>query len=234
MMNVPVSLQTFEDLDRITHLGVRQVREMVEIFTGWETRNRYSVVGPDGRPYLYAGETSAGLGGFFLRQFLRNKRPFTLQIKFPDGRPALTIKRPFTWIFPRIEIYVREGLAALPAAFTAHAPHPPGWQAGQGFPLGEVRRRFSILNRVYSIEDGLGNPLAAIVGPLWRPWTFKILREDREIGAIRKHWSGLLTETFSAADRFGVEFGAGMDRLLRVLGLCATFLIDFVHFERRS
>ena len=47
-------------------------------------------------------------------------------------------------------------------------------------------------------------------------------------------WSGLLKETFTDADNFGVVFPAGSDARQRAVLLGAVFLIDFAHFEKSN
>ncbi len=39
---------------------IRQIREKLEIFTGWETANKYSILDEEGRPLGYAAEREGG------------------------------------------------------------------------------------------------------------------------------------------------------------------------------
>ena len=71
-------------------------------------------------------------------------------------------------------------------------------------------------------------------GPFFKPWTFNVEQNGREVGKIQKQWSGLGKELFTSADNFGVTFGDMDDPRLRTLVVAATFLIDFVHFEKRN
>ena len=66
------------------------------------------------------------------------------------------------------------------------------------------------------------------------PRTFFIRRGEEEIGKITKKWSGLLKETFTDADTFGLSVDADTKPEHVVLLLGAVFLIDFVHFESKS
>src|SRR5690606_4996161 len=56
----------------------------------------------------------------------------------------------------------------------------------------------------------------------------------RVVGFIRKRWSGLAKELFTAADDFQLELGPSISPRLRLLRLGKTFLLEFVHFETRS
>ena len=104
----------------------------------------------------------------------------------------------------------------------------------QGVVIGLIRQRFSLLKRRFSVQSPSGESLAEIEGPLFRPWTFHLLRNAKKEGKISKKWSGALKEMFTDADTFGVEFGGDWDQKLRSLALAATFLIDFVYFEDKD
>src|SRR5690606_28535010 len=152
-----------------------------------------------------------GLGRWFLRQALEWLRPFQMEIRDPDERLVLHLRRPFRFFFHRLEV-----------------------RDAQGRLLGVVRRRISWIRRVYAIDDAQGTMQAELIGPLLRPWTFEIRVRGRVVGFIRKRWSGLAKELFTAADDFQLELGPSISPRLRLLCLGATFLLEFVHFETRS
>ncbi|MCX4243470.1 phospholipid scramblase-related protein [Paraliomyxa miuraensis] len=205
MSNLPV-------LARASALVIRQQKELLEVFTDFETKNRYAIQLPDGQTAFYAAETGGGAWAFITRSFLKARRPFTMDLLDPTGGMALRLERPWTWFFS--ELHVRDA---------------------QGQRLGMIDQRFAFLSRRFVILDPTGRELAQIHGPLWRPWTFRILQPDgQEVGRITKKWSGLLVEAFTDADTFGVEMSPGMDARLRPLVLAATFLIDFLYFEDRD
>lgn len=192
-----------------TRLRVRQRRELLEVFTGWETTNRYEIYDGDGRQILFAGEVGGGVGAFFLRQWLGARRPFTIEVRDATGATALTVKRPWRWFFSRAEIF-----------------------DGTGRRLGAVQQRWSLFSRRYVVEGPTGAVGAEIFGPFFRPWTFELQVRGTTLGKIAKRWSGLLKEAFTDADHFGLEMDERVDERLRPLLLGATFLIDFVHFEK--
>lgn len=190
---------------------VRQKREVGEILTGFETRNRYEIdLGVQGMPALLAVEGGSGVGRFLLRQFAGRARPFTIEITDRSGAVVLQVKRPWRWFFARAEIL-----------------------DGAGRPLGAIQQRFAFFRRLYTIERTGGGPIAELVGPFFKPWTFEVVIGGQKRGKVAKKWSGLLTEAFTNADHFGLELSPELDEGLRALCLGATFLIDFVHFERR-
>ncbi len=192
-------------------LLVRQAKEWGEILTGWETRNRYQVTGPDGEQLFLAGELGGGLGALLVRSFLKSKRPFTMEVRDREGALALTIKRPWRWYFDRAEVLGPDGQ-----------------------PLGAVEKRFAFFARRYTVQGSMGETLAEIHGPFFRPWTFFVNAGGVQVAKIAKRWSGLLKEAFTDADTFGVELTEHVDPKLRPILLGATFLFDFVHFERTN
>lgn len=193
-------------------LVVAQKREWLELLTEFEGKNRYAVRDAGGRELLYAAEAGDGLLRFLLRGWLKAARPFTMKVVTPDGGAYLTIRRPWRFYFYRVEV-----------------------SDGAGAALGAIVRRFALVRRKYRVEDASGQELAQLFGPLLRPWTFFVRIGDREVGAIRKRWSGLLKEAITDADTFGVEFtDPSLSPALRKLLIAATFLVDFVHFEART
>jgi uncharacterized protein YxjI len=198
-------------LQRHSTLRVRQKKEWAEIITGFEGGNRYQVVGDDGQPVFYAGEVEGSLSRILLRLFLKASRPFTMELKTPEGATVLRLRRPWRFWFSHLDV-----------------------EDGEGRLLGSVQQRFSFFQRLYDVLGPSGEVLATLRGPFFRPWTFNIELNGQEVGRIQKRWSGLGREMFSDADSFGVTFEQVRDARLRSLVVAATFLIDFVHFENRD
>lgn len=196
----------FRGYDRLT---VRQKKKWLEILLSFELKNAYQVF--DGaQAVLDVKETGSGLTSFLARMLLGPLRP--LQVAVTDivsGELLLSLRRPFRFIFHRLEV-----------------------SAGDGTALGSIQKRWSWIRRIYVIEDAQGRELAQIFGPFLKPWTFEIKEGDRVLGAIRKRFSGLGKEIFTDADNFGIELGGIDDLSLRALSFAATVLIDVVHFER--
>ena len=190
-----------------THDGlfVRQQKEWGETFAGWETINRYDVSTRNGELLFHAGELAESKTARF---FMKNQRPFTIEVRDPEGHLALTVIRPWRWFFPRAEVY-----------------------SARGKLLGAVQRRWGWFRRTYSIEGADGREVAVVRASFFRRWRFRILVGGHERGLIAKKWSGSLKEFFSTADNFGVTFEPELAANLRPTCLGATFLIDFVHFE---
>jgi len=195
-----------ERLRSATGLMIQQKKEWGEIITGFETRNRYVVMDASGSELYLAAEEG---GSALLRMFLKALRPFEIVVLTPEGNPVLRLKRPFRFYFHQLDVF-----------------------DAQGRHLGSIRKRFSLLRRVYSVLTSSEEELFQLFGPVLRPWTFVIKKDDTEYGRITKKWSGLLKEGFTDADNFGVTFPTDWDVTLKSLFLGAVFLIDFVHFEK--
>jgi len=198
---------SMERLGPTEALVVRQHKEVGEILTGLETKNRYLVMDQVGND-LYTAEEG---GSLILRTLLRALRPFTISLADPQGNLVLRLQRPFRFYFHRLDVYDREGKL-----------------------LGSIQKRFSFFRRIYTVLDAAGSELFELFGPILKPWTFKIRKGEEEMGKITKKWSGLLKEGITDADNFGVTFPAGSPLLNKALFLGAVFLIDFVHFESKG
>lgn len=204
MTNLPV-------LAHAPSLVVSQKKEMLEVFTDLETKNRYSISQPDGQLALVAAELGGGAMALISRSFFKAKRPFTMRITDPQGQVQLTLRRPWNWFFS--ELHVTDATGAR---------------------VGMIDQKFALFSRRFVITDAAGTELGQLHGPFFRPWTFRVMAGGQQVGKISKQWSGLLKEAFTDADNFGVEFGPSMSPALRTLVLAATFLIDFLYFEDRN
>lgn len=200
-----------ENLAGANVLVIRQKKEWGEILTGFETKNRYEVVDPHNNPLLEVLEEGGSVLTTITRVFLKALRPFTMHLFSPQGNGLFKLTRPFRFYFHELEI-----------------------SQANGAPLGKIKRRFSILRRVYTVIARDGNEIFELFGPLLHPWTFQIKKGGQELGKITKKWSGLLKESFTDADNFGISFPKGIDLSQKAVLLGAVFLIDFVHFENQG
>ena len=197
-----------ERLSSASGLVVSQKKEWGEIVSGFETQNKYVILDTQGNELYMALEDG---GSVLARWFLKALRPFEINIIERDGRPILRVNRPFRFYFHELEVF-----------------NP------QGRLVGGIKRRFSVVRRIYSVMDSIGQEIFTLFGPILHPWTFEIKKNEMTFGKITKKWSGLMKEGFTDADNFAVTFPAEWDTDLKSLFLGAVFLIDFVHFEDKS
>jgi uncharacterized protein YxjI len=196
----------FEGYQRLT---VRQRKKWWEILLSFEMKNEYDVFDQAQQAVLHVREEGAGFLSLLKRVFLGPFRPFTASVTGPSSSEAwMQLRRPFRFVFHRLEVHAADGTL-----------------------VGAVQKKWSWIRRIYDVENGRGDVVAELFGPLLKPWTFEIRRRGETRGAIRKRWSGWGKELFTDADNFGVEL-SNLDRDLKVLAFAATVLIDVVHFER--
>lgn len=192
-------------------LKIQQRKEWGEILTGFETRNKYNIMDSWGNQIFEAEEESGSFTTVLTRFLLTHLRPFTISIFSQGGIELFVFKRPFRFFFHELDICKPNGMV-----------------------LGKLIRRFAIFRRIYTVLDRNGREIYQLFGPIFRPWTFFIKKDDQELGKIVKKWSGFAKETFTDADNFGINFPKGLDVNQKAIFLGAVFLIDFVHFERNQ
>lgn len=197
-----------EILKTLDSLVISQKKEIGEIITGFDTKNRYSVLDSQGNELFLAQEEG---GSVFARLFLKNQRAFEINVRDSSGDVKLKAVRPFRFYFHELDVLDANGKS-----------------------LGIVKREFTLLRREYSVFDTNGNKMFSLFGPILKPWTFNILEKGKEVGKITKKWSGLLKESFSNADNFGITFPESWSIETKALFLGTVFLIDFVHFENNN
>lgn len=194
-----------EKLKALEAVIVQQKKEWGEILIGFETKNRYAVLDSSNQQLYWAAEESPVLA----RWFLKTLRPFTMHILSMEGRPVMKTVKPFRFFFHEMTVFNSDGKL-----------------------LGNIKREFSILAKKFTVNDSRGAALYNIRAPILHPWTFKISKNDIEIGEILKKWSGFGKEAFTDADNFSVRFPQGADADQKAVLLGALFLIDMVYFEK--
>lgn len=190
---------------------VTQQTEMGEALLGFETRNRYRIHDGDGRDLGSAAEEAGGVGKALTRNLFGASRACRLHIYDAQGERVAEANKPFRFFFQAMDL--TEG----------------------GRLIGRAERKFRLLGRRFVVEDEAGREVFEILGPALRIWTFKVMRDGREVARISKKWSGILKESFSDADNFGVEFAdESLSADERKLLVMSTFLIDFACFENNN
>ena len=109
------------DLTQFPELFVRQEIEHLEVFTGFETANRYSIRTPSGEQLLYAFEESSMLG----RTLLKKHRPLDIHVIDRNNTNVITASRSFYWFFAHLHVSDGSGqrIGSMQRRFLI--PHPP-------------------------------------------------------------------------------------------------------------
>ena len=188
-------------------LVVEQQTEMLEAIVGWETQNSYQVKNEKGEIIFLAKEKSSWQS----RLFLGSVRVYDIDVVSLGGPLAFEFNKNFQLIFHRMRVKNDERTI-----------------------LGSIQQRFAFFNRVFSVYDPFDREVFRIIGPFWNPWKYRILRHGVQVGEISKKWSGFMKEYFTDADKFALQFPAGIDLKQKGLLLGALFLIDMTNFENNE
>lgn len=202
----------------LDHLFMRQEIELLEAFTGWETKNKYTVMNIRGQPIYYVAEQS----GCCSRMCYGNYRSCEFKVLDGVGREILNMIRPLRCdgclcpcCLQELEVYAGGDL------------------------LGSVTQDWTLLRPRFSIQNSSGDTVLTIKGPFipcCMNVDFKVKSADGEhrVGMITKQWSGFAQEFFSDADNFGISFPVDLDVKIKAVLLGASVLIDFMYFEKQK
>ncbi|XP_029045802.2 phospholipid scramblase 2-like isoform X1 [Osmia bicornis bicornis] len=207
-----------EYLMALSHLFVQQKVELVEAFTGFETKNKYIVANVRGEPVYYVAEES----GFCGRLCLGTYRSCEFVVIDNNRREVLRMVRPFRCdscccpcCMQELEVYSGDTL------------------------LGSITQDWSLWRPTFSIRNAAGNTVLIIKGPWLRSAvnvTFKVKSADgrHRVGDIKKEWSGIGKEVLTSADNFGISFPVDLDVKIKAVLLGACLLFDFMYFEKKD
>ncbi|XP_075591871.1 phospholipid scramblase 1-like [Dermatophagoides farinae] len=213
--NVSPGLGILSTLDQLI---IEQQVEMLEVFTGFETNNKYTVKNLNGQHLCYAAEEN----DLWTLNYFGKIRPFTMRLYDYQRNEILRMNRPLRCT------------SCLCPCFLQELSVYSGAQK-----LGSIRQEWSIFYPIFSILNSAGGKVLHIQGPLLTfsccgDVEFTILSNDggTEVGKISKQWNGLAQEMLTDADRFGIQFPNNLDVAIKAVLLGATFLIDYMFFEK--
>ncbi|XP_006895173.1 PREDICTED: phospholipid scramblase 1 [Elephantulus edwardii] len=214
-LNCPPGL---EYLTQIDQLLVHQKMEILEVITGFETRNKYEIKNSLGQRVYFAVEDS----NCCVRNCCGPARPFVLNIIDNTGREVITLERP-----------LRCDTCCCPTCLQEIEV-----QAPPGVPVGYVIQTWHPCLPKFKIQNERKETVLKITGPCITcrccadvDFEVKSLDEQAVVGKISKQWTGLLKEAFTDKDNFGIQFPLDLDVKIKAVLLGACFLIDFMFFE---
>jgi hypothetical protein len=226
MPGIPAGL---EYLSQIDQLLVHQQVEIFELFTGWETSNKYQIKNTVGQQVYFAGEES----DMCMRQCCGPSRSFTMHITDNFGREVIRVTRDFKccagW-----NCCACSDCCAMEVRV----------EAPVGQTIGFIKQQQSCLAPTYAVMDAHMDKVLMIEGPMcicqgpccMGDVEFKVMSSDmvHQVGKISKQWTGLMKEYFTDADNFGVSFPMDLDVRIKASLIGAVFLIDFMFFEQNQ
>lgn len=183
---------------------VKQKVEPIEIFTGFETKNRYRIISETGQELLFAYEES----NFFAKQFLGMIRPLKMHFIDNSKNEMFSFERKLFFIRARQEVRNNSG------------------------PIGSINQKKWFLSA--SFEVLVNNQVKYTIEMKFpHIWTYNIMQNGQQVGQIKKKWSGIGKEMFTDADNFLVDFGT-IDSKDRSLLLAGALVVDVRNFERKK
>jgi len=213
-----------EYLTQIDQLMVRQKKDCMEIWTGWEERNRYEIRNSLNQMFFFAQEES----GCMERQCCGPNRGFVLHVTDNYGQEVMRFRREF-----RCCVGCPCFADICNCAFEVYVETPAGER------LGTVRQGQSCWAPEYRILDANNQQILHIQGPICvcdccADFEIQTLDKTQTIGTIQKKWRGIATEMFTNANTFSLSFPLDLDVKAKAVLVGAAFLIDFMFFENQN
>lgn len=203
----------------IDQLLVKQQVELLELFSGFETNNKYLINNSMGQKVYFAVEDTDCL----TRSCYGPQRPFDMKI-FDNGQNE---------VIHMYRALACSGCCCPCCLQTLDVFSPPGTL------IGRVKQNWSICAPRFSVENAAGDVVLKIHGPICivnccADVEFKVmaLDEETQVGKISKQWTGFVKESYTDADNFGITFPMDLDVHMKAVMLGACFLIDFMFFEQ--
>lgn len=209
-----------EYLTQMDQLLVHQRVEVLEVVSGWETNNIYTVMNSVGQQVFVAMEEN----DLFTTQVYGPSRPFAIHLHDNVGRLVLTLTRP-----------LRCTSCCFPCCLQELEVQSPPGNA-----IGYVEQNWHPLLSKFTVLNELREPQLRIRGPCcdcrcMSDVVFEVTSLDGSVavGQISKQWGGFAQEGFTDADNFGISFPMDLDVKIKAAMLGACFLIDFMFFENK-
>jgi len=225
-VGVPSSVpQGLEYLYFVDRLYIKQQVELFEVFTEFETSNRYQILNSEGRQCYFAGEQS----GCIAKQCCGSNRDFEMSIADNQGKEVARFSRPFK--------LPNRCCVAYPPCMLQEMD-----VTTNGFVVGKIRQVADWSRPVFSIQNAQDQEVLRLVGPVFpcgicSDVEFDVITsEGVVVGKVSKKWGGdlenMAREMFTDADNFGVTFPIDLDATVKLSLMGCVFLIDFMFFEK--
>ena len=181
------------------------VKEHVGMF---KAANNYDIYDPEtGVEIMECREENLGIFTKILR-FTDYKRmtPFDIQIKTPDGRQVVRVKRGISIFLSKVEVLDEHDRV-----------------------IGLFKQKFFSIGGAFNVLDANEQPVCSLKGK-WTGWDFRFLNGEIELAHVSKKWSGIGKELFTSADNYVLEISDRLpvDDIRRSLILAAVMCIDMV------
>jgi uncharacterized protein YxjI len=206
---------------------VKQDESVLQIITGLQTRNHYTLYDSRGIQVGFLAERDTGMLSAFARMLLRSRRSFLMDVYDLSGKIVATLSRPFYWFFSELTI-----------------------ETGSGRRVGAVRRRFSVFRPVYELCDSRGKCIGKLRGSFFggrglgnivlgnqNYYLLDPTGSEEVRGGVERQWSGLFNRMFTDKDAYMVTFPKSLAKDWnpeeKLILLSAAVSIDFDYYEDR-
>jgi uncharacterized protein YxjI len=192
-------------MNEILKKNVFFVKEHVGIF---KAANNFDILDPENQTLLMTcrEEKLSFLTKIFRFSAYKRMTPFHVEVKDTDGKPVLTIKRGFSLILSKVEVFDENGLL-----------------------VGKFKQKLFSIGGKFDVLDANENMLCTLKGK-WTSWNFKFANENEEFAHVSKKWAGLGKELFTTADNYVLNIfeNVSSNDPKRILILGAVLCIDMV------
>lgn len=181
------------------------IKEHVGMF---RAANNFDIYDPaSGAMILHCREDRLGFFSKMLR-FTDYKRmtPFEVEVRTPEGKPLLTVRRGISLLLSKVEVLDEEGRR-----------------------IGGFKQKLFSIGGRFDVLGPTDEVLCSLRGS-WTGWDFRFESDGRELAHVTKQWAGLGKELFTSADNYVLEIAADLppDNPVRLLILGAVLCIDMV------
>ncbi|XP_052774739.1 phospholipid scramblase 1-like [Mya arenaria] len=222
---LPASVQYLAGVDQ---LFIKQKIEMLEVLTGFETRNRYAVLNKEMQQVFFVQEESS----LCERCFCPMNRGFNLHMTDNNTQEIVRMSRDFKCCMGCCWC----GGGCCQMVINVESP--------VGRLIGRIKTGNSKWKPHIQICDAADNHMFTAWGPCC-PCQAVCCPEDidfpitdpgltQRVGNVAKVWRGCCPESFTDADQFRVTFPMDMTVECKMLMVAATFLIEFYVFEQQK
>ncbi|XP_071945599.1 phospholipid scramblase 1-like [Antedon mediterranea] len=224
--SIPRGLEYLSQVDQVL---IHQTVELLEVFTGWECKNRYEIKNTLGQQIYFAMEESTCL----MRQCCKNGREFYIHITDNSGQEVLRGYHPFRCC---------QGCCCC--ANNDYCAMDIVLEAPVGNKVGFLRQRKFCCSPRFELLDAHDRPIFDIQGPCCCKMIqcpcgctgdvdLDIIdsKSKEKVGAYTKQWSGVVKEWFTKADNFSVQFPMDLDVNLKAALIAGFFLIEVMFFD---
>ncbi|CAL8068190.1 unnamed protein product [Orchesella dallaii] len=220
-----ISKIPLQELAMTERVIVKQKKQLLEIICGWESKNQYEIYNEQCQLIYQATEEST----CWARNCWAGQiRPLTLNItnnlETEEGSPVIVLDRPYACM----------GFCCPGCLQKIKVFSPVGNLIGSVSEKWGCRPFLHILDEDDILLFIVKCPPLCLASCLCCTIDFPIFLADGETqcGRISKGYGGALTEIFTDATTFEIEFPPASSVNMKALLLGATFLVDYMFFER--